>query len=164
MKEQAVELVRKLLARRLARAGISSSNPAALIQCEADKPQPYPGGWQVPVHTWRQWSEARIKLDADSGEFIGYAVDRYADPVTRTELTREQAEALARGVVALPEDAELDHFQHVEWAPSRRLVELEWRHMHRGLRVDGDRILVVLHPDTHRIVEFERYWRVVRLP
>lgn len=163
MKDQALGLVRKLLARRLEAAGIRAPRPELFFQCEATEPEPYPGGTQVRVRTWRQWSEARVKLDADTGEFLGYAVDRYSDPMTRTELTQEQALQLAAGAVQLPPEAVLAGFRHSDYAPQRRLVELTWWHVHEGLRVDGDSIRVVLHPDTGRIVELERFWRTVQL-
>lgn len=163
MKERALALVQKLLARRLEAAGIRAPRPEQYFQCEAAEPEPYPGGTQVRVRTWRQWSEARVKLDAESGELLGSAVDRYSDPMTHTELTEEQALQMAGREFQLPPDAVLAGFRHCDYAPQRRLVELTWWHFHEGLRVDGDCIRVVLHPDTGRIVELERFWRTVQL-
>jgi hypothetical protein len=162
-KSEAAERVKKLLTARLKRAGFTVSNPDEYFACQADEPQPYKTGSQVRVRISRNWSDARVKLDADTGDMLGYSVDRYSDPPTRTELTGEQALALAASLISIPPDAVLDSFQHVEWAPRRWLVEIQWKRMHQGLRVDGDSIRVVIHPDTRRLVELEWFWRTLRL-
>jgi hypothetical protein len=164
MKEKAAELVKKLLARRLENAGMRTSRPDNLVQCEAADPQAYPGGTEVKVNIWRQWSEASVKLDWDTGEFLGYSVNRYSDPPARAELTREQALTLAAGALNIPEGAVLATFRQYEYAPQYGVVELMWNRVHQGMKVDGDYMRVVLHPITGRIVEMERFWREIRLP
>ena len=162
-RKEAAERVERILTGRLKRAGQSVSNARELFSCQADEPQPYKTGSQVRVHISRHWSDARVKLDGDTGDMLGYSVDRYSDPPTRTELTGEQALALAASLISIPPDAVLDSFQHVEWAPRRWLVEIQWKRIHQGLRVDGDSIRVVIHPDTRRLVELEWFWRTLRL-
>ncbi|MDP3000600.1 MAG: hypothetical protein Q8N47_24160 [Bryobacterales bacterium] len=162
-RKEAAERVERILTGRLKRAGQSVSNARELFSCQADEPQPYKTGSQVRVHISRHWSDARVKLDGDTGDMLGYSVDRYSDPPTRTELTGEQALALAASLISIPPDAVLESFQHVEWAPRRWLVEIQWKRVHQGLRVDGDSIRVVIHPDTRRLVELEWFWRSLRL-
>jgi hypothetical protein len=159
---EAIEKVRKLLAARVKRAGLSASNPDEMFQCEAGEPEAYAAGSQVRVKIARHWSDARVKLDGDTGEFLGYSVDRYADPGTRTELTDEQALALAASLITIPADAVLDRVRQVDWAPGSRLTEIRWSRVHQGLRVDGDSIRLVIHPDTRRLVEVEWFWRSLR--
>jgi hypothetical protein len=162
-RKEAAERVERILMGRLKRAGQSVSNARELFSCQADDPQAYLTGSQVRVHVSRHWSDARVKLDAGSGEMLGYSVDRYSDPPTQSELTEEDALALAATLVKLPPDAVLESFQHVEWAPRRRLAEIQWKRVHKGLRVDGDSIRLVIHPDLRRLVELEWFWRTLRL-
>ncbi len=164
MKDKALELVRKLLARRLELAGVRASNPDLLFQIEASEAEPYPGGGQVRVRTWRQWSEAHVKLDGETGELLGYSIDRWADPVTQAEMTQEQALALAGQKVKIPAEARLTSFRQFDYAPQRKMAELRWEHYYQDLRVDGDYIRIVLHPTTGNVVKLEWFWRTVQLP
>ena len=160
-KTTAVEYVSHILERRGERAGISTSKPD--FQCEAEEPQPFGGGLQVRVHTWRHWSDTLVKLNADTGELLGYSVDRFDDAPTPNELTEEEALAAAAKVVQIPSDAELAEFQHLEYSSGRRMVMLEWFHVVNGIRIDGDFLRIVMHPETHRVIEYDRKWRAPKL-
>ncbi len=102
-----------------------------------------------------------MKLDGDSGELLAYSVDCWAEPRSRTELTEEQALELAARSIRIPQEARLSGFRMFEQNPGGLLAELKWEHYHLGLRVDGDRIEILLHPGTGRIVKLRRFWREV---
>jgi len=163
LREAARQRVQRLLAGRLRRGGVSTSRPEWFFQGEADPPQAYPGGWQVRVRTWRHWSDAAVHLDADNGELLYRCVDRLSDPPTSAEMTREEAEQAAASLVEIPRNARLASFRHEPFAPERKMVRLEWEHVHDGVRVEGDYLRVVIHPETHRLVSVARKWRPVRL-
>lgn len=133
------------------------------VDYEAQLPEPYEGGWQVRVRTWRHWSDASVHLDADTGEVAYRCVDRLADPETTVELTQQEAEKIAAGLVTLPPDAQVASFWHEEFAENRTVARLEWTHIHDGMRVDGDYFWVMIQPETHRLVAFGRKWRTVQL-
>jgi hypothetical protein len=122
-----------------------------------------PGGWQVRVRTWRHWSDASVDFDADTGDLVGYAIDRYADPPTNAEIDEETAVRAVREQIEIPPDAEFEGLEHFQATPEHRLARLEWRHLHAGLPVDGDFLRIVVHPRSGRIVEYERKWRVLRI-
>jgi hypothetical protein len=163
-RKTALDYVQKLLEGRLKRAKIPG-NPARYFQLEAGELVRLPdaSGAQLQVKTFRHWSDAQIKLDADSGEFLGYLVSAFADPPAGVEMTQEQALELAGSLLQIPPDAVLESFQHIEWTQFRRLVQLQWKHVVQGLRVDGDYLRVVLNPTTKKIVEMERFWRTPKL-
>jgi len=162
-KGEAEQYVSRILERRLERAGISTAHPEWYFQCEGEQQQPFPGGFQVRVHTWRHWSDALVKLNADNGELLGYAVDRFDDAPTPNELTEEEALGAAAKTIEIPPDAELADFQHVDFPHGRKMVLLEWVHVVNGIRVEGDFLRIVLHPDTHRVIEYDRKWRAPKL-
>lgn len=163
MKEKALELVRQLLMRRLEAAGQRPSRPDSAFQLEAGEPAPFGGGMQVQVHTFRKWSDAHVKLDAQTGEPLTYSIDRLSDPPTSVQLTEEDALKLLARSFNIPPDAELASLRHFEFAQGRHMIEMVWNHVYQGLRVDGDRLRVVMHPETGRVVAWERYWREVQL-
>ncbi len=157
---EAEHYVSRILERRLERAGISTAHPEWYFQCEGGQQQPFPGGLQVRVHTWRHWSDALVKLNADTGELFGYAVDRFDDAPTPDELSVEEALEAAAKAIEIPPDAELADFRHVDFPHGRKMVLLEWAHVVGGLRVEGDFLRIVMHPATHRVIEYDRKWRV----
>jgi hypothetical protein len=159
----AMELVHKLLTRRLSRSGVSTSRPDFYFQCQADAPRAYPGGIQVRIRIWRHWSDAWVQLEADQGALMGWRIDRYADPPTDTEMTQEDIQALAQTAIEIPHGAEVESFSHYDFAPGWRVTRIQWRHMHDGLRVEGDYLWVVIHPQTKRIIEWACKWRAVRV-
>ncbi len=145
LRRRAAERVEKLLAGRLLRGGLRTSRPEWYYQVEAAEPQAYPAprpgeldGWQVQVHTWRHWSDARVHIDADTGEIMHRCVDRLAAPPTDAELEREEALRIAATVIQIPADARLKSFWHEYFADEHRVARLEWEHFHKDLRVDGD--------------------------
>ena len=160
--ERARRRAEQLFESRRRRAGIGTTHPEWYAQCEAAEPEEYPGGWQVRVRTWRHWSDATVHFDADTGELMHRCVDRLSDPPTDAEMTKEEALRAAGELIPIPRDAELVLFAHEEFAEGgRRVARLEWVHVHRGLRVDGDYLWVQIHPETHRVVAFGRKWRTV---
>ena len=104
-----------------------------------------------------------VEFDAEDGQPMRWTIDRYADPPNDAELTQEQAVEIVRQAVEIPPGAELKSFAHFEYAPKRKVTRLEWRHLHDGLRVDGDYMWILLHPQTKRIIEWARKWRTIRL-
>ena len=162
LKETAAKRVLDILAGRLERGGISTSRPDWYFQTEAGDPQEFPGGWQVRVRTWRHWSDAAVHFDADTGEVLHWSVDRLSDPPTNAKLTQEEALRIAAGIIEIPLDAELHRFEHEEFAEGgRHVARIEWKRVHKGLRVDGDYLWVMIHPETHRLVAFGRKWRTM---
>lgn len=164
MKSSAVNEVTNILLRRLERGGISTSRSEFYFQCKAEEPQTYPGGYQVRVQTWRHWSDARVEINADSGELMSWSIVRYSDPSNDREISQEEALLMAAKAVLIPADAVLQRFYHFNYAPKHKLARLEWERFYNGLRVDGDYLWVSIHPGTHHIVEFARKWRKLRLP
>jgi hypothetical protein len=164
MKSSAVNEVTNMLLRRLERGGISTSRPEFYFQCKGEEPQTYPGGSQVRVQTWRHWSDARVEINVDSGKLMSWSIVRYSDPANDREISQEEALLTAGKAVLIPADAVLQRFYHFNYAPKHKLARLEWERFYNGLRVDGDYLWVSIHPGTHRIVEFARKWRKLRLP
>jgi hypothetical protein len=162
LQKLAVERVRRLLAGRLQRGGIRTSRPEWYFQSESGKPESYAGGWQVRLRTWRHWSDARIHLDADSGEVLYRCIDRFAEPPTDAELTQNEAERIAATLIPIPPDARVRLFSHEQFADGHKVARLEWDHFHRDLRVDGDYLWVQIQPQSHRLVAFGRKWRDLR--
>ena len=163
LKSAATDLVSDILSRRLRRGGIVTSHPEHFFRCVPLEPEPFPEGFQVRVNTWRQWSDATVEYDADTGELMGWTIFRHADPAHDSELTREKALEIAAKEIPIPDGAEVESFYHYDFAPRRRVARIEWRHMHQGLRVEGDYLWVLIHPQTHRIIELKRKWRAPRL-
>lgn len=159
--DQAITRVERLLAGRLERGGIRTSRPEWYFQMEAQKPEAWQGGWQVRVRTWRHWSDARVHLDAETGEVMYRSIDRLSDPPTDAELSQADAERIAQGLITIPQDAVLTRFTHEYFADRRKITRLEWEHFHKGLRVDGDYLWMMIHPTTHRLVAFGRKWRKI---
>jgi len=160
--ERAAEaLVRELMQRRLEKAGVVTGRPELYYQCEHDQRRDFEGGSEVRVKVWRPWSNARVDLDTDEGALYGYSVARYSDPPTEAELTTEQAVAAAAKSVEIPPDAELESCQTLRLGRGRHVVRLQWRHVVRGMRVEGDCLRVVLHPDSGRVIEYYCRWRRV---
>ena len=157
----AVERVRRLLTGRLQRGNIRTSRPEWYFQAEADQSQPYSGGWQIRVRTWRHWSDARVHLDADTGDVMYRGVDRLADPPTAAELSQDEALQIAAGLITIPRDARLRLFTHEQFATDRKVAKLEWDHYVKDVRVDGDYLWAMIQPQTHRLVAFGRKWRAV---
>jgi hypothetical protein len=160
---RALATARKLLAGRLRRGGVSTSRPDWYFQCEAAEPQAYAGGWQVRVRTWRHWSDASVHVDGQTGEMLYRCVDRLSDPPSQTEMSQSEAERAAARQIAIPPDARLAAFTHETFAEGRRVARLEWQHVHDGLRVDGDHLWVLLHPQTGQLIAYSRKWRPVTL-
>lgn len=159
LKQAALEAARKILAGRLRRANIRAPQPDHFFHCEPGEPRPFPGGLEVRVKVWRHYSDALVKIDDASGDVTGFSLDKFADPPTQTELNRDQAVALLAQILRLPDGAVLESFRNMDFAPGRRLPVLEYVHLHQGILVDGDFLRVAFHPDTRRIVEYDRKWR-----
>lgn len=159
--DAATEVVQRLLRARLVRGGVCTSRPDWFYQCEAGPAEACAGGTQVRVRTWRHWSEAHVQFDGDTGEVLHRRIDRLADPPATEALTQADALAAAQAAVAVPRDARLTVFRHEPFAPGRNMVRLEWEHVHEGLRVDGDCLHVLLHPQTRRVVALTKRWRPV---
>ena len=153
--------MQSLLADRLRRGGISTSRPDWFFQCAAQAPEPYPGGTQVRVRTWRHWSNARAQFDAATGELLHRRIDRLADPPTAAELSPAEALSVATATGIVPPDARLVTFRHEQFAPGRNVARLEWNHNHAGLPVAGDCLQISIHPETRRIVALTKRWRQV---
>jgi hypothetical protein len=156
----ALERVRTLLAGRVRRAG-AHIPPEWAFQCEAAEPQAFPGGWQVRVRTWRHWSDAAVHFDAESGETLYRCVDRLADPPTDAQMSLDAALRAAQAAMTIPDGARLTGFRHEAFAAERNVARLEWEHWHDGMRVEGDRLLALIHPETGRLIAFRRKWRSV---
>lgn len=163
LQKPALERVRRLLTGRLQRGNIRTSRPEWYFQAEADKPEAYSGGWQVRVRTWRHWSDARVHLDADSGEVMYRCVDRLAAPPTAAELDQDDALRIAAGLITIPRDARLRLFTHEQFADGHKVAKLDWDHYVNNVRVDGDYLWVMIQPQTHRLVAFGRKWRAAAL-
>jgi hypothetical protein len=163
MESAAVDVVTRLLSQRLKGGNVSTSRPDFYFQCEAGHPVKYPGGFEVRVRTWRYWSSANVYFDADNEEMLGYSIPRYADPPTGREMSRDEALFASKMKVEIPPDAELESFYHFQYTQQCKVAQLEWKHIHQGLRVYGDYISVVIHPETFRVIEYFRRWRKVRL-
>lgn len=160
--ETARQRVEQLFAGRRGRARLHASTPEWYTQAEPNEPQAFPGGYQVRVRTWRHWSDAYVHLDAEDGGVLHVSVDRLSAPPTDVELTEAEALAIAARLIDIPADAELVSFRHEEFADGgHRVARLDWRHMHRGLRVDGDYLWVAIHPTTQRLVAMSRKWRTL---
>jgi len=159
LSKSAVGRAEQMLAGRLERNGISTSRPEWYFQCEAGEPEPFPGGWQVRVRTWRHWSDATVHFDAEGGDVLHRCVDRLSDPPAGAEMTKEDALRIAASVIDIPSDARLASFRHEEFAEGRRVARLDWQRFRGELRVDGDYLWVLIHPQTHRLVAFGRKWR-----
>ena len=162
MKQAAADVVAKMLTGRLERAGVFTSRPELCFQCEGDRIGQNAGGAaEVRVKTWRHWSDARVNFDADDGKLLGYSIDRWADPPSEAEMSREDALQAAREAIEIPPDAVLQSFYHVQYAPRRKAARLRWTHVHQGLRVDGDVLWIIVHPETGRVIEYFCKWREV---
>ncbi|MCK4341232.1 MAG: hypothetical protein KAY37_05850 [Phycisphaerae bacterium] len=160
--ERARERADHLFEGRRDRAGLSTDHPEWYTQCEAGEAQPFPGGWQVRVRTWRHWSDATVHFEADTGEVMHRCVDRLSDPPTEDEMMQEEALSVAEGLFDIPPGAELSSFRHEDFAAGgRKVARLDWIHVHQGLRVDGDYFWVMIHPDTERVVAFGHKWRKI---
>jgi hypothetical protein len=159
LRDAATARAQGLLRDRLRRGGVSTSRPDWFFQCAADAPEPFPGGTQVRVRTWRHWSNAQVQFDADTGEVLHRRIDRLADPPAQVELSQAEAVAVATAAGVVPPDARLTAFRHESFAPGRNVARLEWDHVHEELRVAGDCLQVVIHPQSRRIVELTRRWR-----
>lgn len=162
LSDRARQRAEQLFEARRLRGGIRTRQPERYTQCEADAPEPIPGGWQVRVRTWRHWSHATVQFDADTGIVMYQCIDRLSDPPADAQLTQDEAVRLAGELVEIPADAEFASFRHEPFADGgRNVARLEWRHVHRGLRVDGDFLWIMIHPTTHRLVAFARKWRQI---
>lgn len=157
----ATETVQRLLCGRLVRGGVSTSRPDWFFQCEVGAVERYRGGTQVRMRTWRHWSAAHVQFDGDTGDVLHRCIDRLADPPTTAMLTQADALAAAHAAVVVPRDARLTAFRHELFAPGRMVTRLEWEHVHEGLRVEGDCLCVLLHPETRRVVAVTKRWRTV---
>ncbi len=164
VKSEALAWAQRLLVQRLESSGIHAGNPSIYFQCEAEEPQPFPGGFQVRVRTWKHWSDAIVELDGESGQVMRWTIDRYGDPRNEAALSEAEALAIAQKAIEIPPEAELESFHHYDFAPGRKVAQLAWHHLHQGLRVDGDYLWVLIHPRTRRVIEWARKWREVRLP
>ena len=158
-KENARDVVQRLLLRRLERGGFPTRRPEIWFACEPQEPVPYPDGMEVRVCTWRHWSTALVDFDAASGDMMRVSIDRYGDPATDAVLTQDEVEEVARRYPGLPADAVWQGMGGYEHAPGTRLVEARWKRVHKGMLVDGDYLLLRIHPETKRVVEFQRKWR-----
>jgi hypothetical protein len=163
LKQSAEDFVAKLLSYRLESGGIPTDAPELYFQCQADDPQEYPGGFQVRVHTWRHWSNARVLIASNSGEIIGFSIDRYAYPENNLEMTKEKALDVVSKLISIPTDAVLNNFYHFDYMTNHRIAKLEWNRIYKGLKVVGDYLQVSIHPETHRIVEYACKWRKLKL-
>ena len=164
MQQTAVDLISRVLTRRLAALRVSTSRPDFYIQCEPGPVTAYPGGFQVHVKNWRRWSTAQVSFDGDSGELLGYAIARYAEPQTEQTISREEAlEAVRVAGIEVPEGAVLETFRQVNYTKKCRVAQLQWRHVHQQLPVHGDFLVVSVHPETRRVIEYFRRWRQVRI-
>ena len=161
--QAALDAARRLLSGRLKRANIHAPQPDHFFHCEPGPPRPFPGGSEVRVKVWRHYSDAMVKIENESGEVVGFSLDKFADPPTPTELNQDQAVALLAQILRLPDGAVLHSFRTMDFAPGRRLPVLEFLHVHQGILVDGDFLRVAFHPDSRRIVEYDRKWRIPQL-
>ena len=160
LSERACKRAEGLFKGRLQRGGLGADDPEWYVQCEAGQPQECPGGSQVRVQTWRHWSDATVHADAETGEILHRCVDRLADPPTDKKMTQEEALQVADEQLTIPPGAELVSFRHEDFADGgRRVARLEWAHFRWGLRVDGDYLWVMIHPETRRVVALGRKWR-----
>jgi len=163
MKKSAIDKATELLSTRLKQGGISTSRPDFYFQCEAEEPRAYAGGFEVRVHTWRHWSDALVEFDADSGQLMKCSIRSYADPPNDQEMVQEEALEVANRAIEIPAEAVFRAFYHFNFTPNCKLARLEWERFYKGLRVVGDYLWVSIHPATHRIVEYARKWRTLRL-
>jgi hypothetical protein len=157
------ERVERLLRGRLTRGVISTTRPARFFAAEPGPPQELPGGWQVRVKTWRHWSDARVHLDADDGSVLYRSIERLSDPPCEdTELSQSEAEEIVRRELPVPATARVRSFWHETFAEQRHVARIEWEHWHKDVRVDGDYLFALIHPQTKRIVAYGMKWRPVR--
>jgi len=163
LSERAGAYVDEMFKRRLIRSKIATKRPELYFMVEPQRVERLPVGFQVRVKTWRYWSECRATLQADTGEVMGWGIDEYAEPANEVEITEEAALVFVSGQVEVPADAELKTFHHFDFAARHRVAVLEWDHVHQNMRVDGDSMRVVLHPQTGKIIEYFLKWRAVRL-
>lgn len=160
---RAEALVRDLLRRRLVAAAIEPEPLERYVECRAGAPKPIRDGSEVPVATWRHWSDVEERSSGGDGELTGWRIHRLADPPCDATLADDLAVAAAALAVELPADARLAHVTHLKVAPGRRLARVEWHRYHDGIRVAGDQLVVYIHPETRQAVQCLRRWRVLRL-
>lgn len=167
--QTARRFVEDLLKRRLENGGISTARPDLYFQCAEERARHFPAtrvlqaDTEVRVKTWRQWSDAQVTFDEATGELVGWKVTRFADPPNQDAMTQDDAVDAVVAAVQIPQGAEITSFSHYEYAPERHVARIEWQHMHRGLRVDGDYMWAVVHPQTRRVIEFSRHWHEPKL-
>ena len=160
---QARQIAGEILLGRLRRAHLPVDRPELSFRCEAGPPRPYPGGFEARVKTWRHWSDALVELNAQTGELMGIVIARHCDPPNEKEMTQEQALAAVGQAVTIPDDSKLISFGHYDYVPGRKVARLEWKHVHQGRDVDGDYLVVVVHPKTLRVIEYRCKWRAIKI-
>jgi hypothetical protein len=160
--QAAARIVHDLLARRLQRAKISTSRPEWFFQVEPAGLEPFDGGAQVRVRTWRHWSDASVTYQADDGELLADVIDRFAAPPADADGDRD-ALIQAALMVGVPADAELAAFDHTPFAQEHRVTQIQWLRRHDNLRVDGDFLEMAFHPHSARLVSLDRKWRTLRI-
>ncbi|MHC5109033.1 MAG: hypothetical protein ACYTHJ_04050 [Planctomycetota bacterium] len=148
-----------LLERRLQRGGINSNRTDWYFQCEGTAPKAFPGGRQVRVKTWRHWSDADVFIDVDRAEVVSRCIDRFAEPAGEAEISEGEAVRIISGSISIPENAVPSKFSHEYFSEGCKLARMEWRHWRDGMRVDGDYLWALVHPEAKRVVGFGKKWR-----
>jgi hypothetical protein len=121
-----------------------------------------PAGWQFGCGHGGI-GDARVHLDAESGEVMHRCVDRLAEPPTDARLSQEEALRAAAGAMEIPRDARLSGFGHEPFADGGyQVARLEWEHYIKDVRVDGDYLWMQIHPITRRLVAYGLKWRKLK--
>jgi hypothetical protein len=159
MSERAREIVSGILKRRMTLGGYPVVATDPYFMCEPQQPRSYEGGSEVRIRTWRYSSDAYLTFEQASGLPAGWSIPGFARPETGRELTETKAVDIVRKQVEIPPDAVLESFEPIEYSEKTRVSRLRWGRVHLDLPVHGDFITAVIHPETHRIIEYFRRWR-----
>ncbi|MGE0438910.1 MAG: hypothetical protein AB7L66_00105 [Gemmatimonadales bacterium] len=155
---QARMAVLELFRGRLRRAGLRPDPPHRYFVLEGSKAEPFPGGVQVRVRTWRQWSEAWVEFASGGGPPIGWRIDRLAEAQS-SHPDAAQVVRLAAQLVPPPADATRPLAVPVESAEPVRAWRVTWEHEVAGRPVMDDFHRVEVDPDRRRLVGMQSRWR-----
>lgn len=114
---------------------------------------------EVEVRAAEQSVVARI--DAETGETLGWRYPKRAISSPIVKLTEEEAIRIARSEVEIPSDAQLDGVELLNRGVTGSVYIVKWKHVVDGIPVEDDFIAVKINPETKEVVSATKNWSVI---
>jgi len=118
--------------------------------------------WETEIPTLFRGKKTTVKIDAETGEVVGWYNPLAAEIADEVLIDKETAINLAKTKVEIPSDAKLKEVTFTSHGQVGFRCLVKWEHEVKGVPIEGDFIQVRINPKTKEVISISKTWSEVK--